>query len=61
MLPLKKISLARLALLVLSSFVLLTAAACSDAIETVVGVGYRFIGCSSSRKEEKQYAASYGQ
>jgi DNA-binding response OmpR family regulator len=35
--------------------------ACSDAIETVVGVGYRFIGCSASRKEEKQYAASYGQ
>ena len=35
--------------------------ACGDAIETVVGVGYRFIGCSSSRTEEKQYAASYGQ
>jgi hypothetical protein len=24
-------------------------------------LGYRFIGCSASRKEEKQYAASYGQ
>ncbi|HKS26635.1 MAG TPA: helix-turn-helix domain-containing protein, partial [Pyrinomonadaceae bacterium] len=31
---------------------------CGDAIETVVGVGYRFIGCSSLRSEqERQYAA----
>jgi DNA-binding response OmpR family regulator len=31
--------------------------ACGDAIETVVGVGYRFIGCASPRaQEEKQFA-----
>jgi DNA-binding response OmpR family regulator len=35
--------------------------ACGDAIETVVGVGYRFIGCSSTRREEQQLAASSGQ
>ncbi|HKS28408.1 MAG TPA: response regulator transcription factor [Pyrinomonadaceae bacterium] len=36
--------------------------ACGDAIETVVGVGYRFIGCSSVRSdEERQYAAGSAQ
>jgi DNA-binding response OmpR family regulator len=34
---------------------------CGDAIETVVGVGYRFIGCSSSREAERQYATGSGQ
>jgi DNA-binding response OmpR family regulator len=33
--------------------------ACGEAIETVVGVGYRFIGCSTCA-EENRYAASAG-
>lgn len=36
--------------------------ACGNSIETVVGVGYRFVGCSALRPgEEKQYAAGSAQ
>lgn len=33
---------------------------CGDAIETVVGVGYRFVGCPSTRTGESQLAAHSG-
>jgi DNA-binding response OmpR family regulator len=32
---------------------------CGNCIETVVGVGYRFIGCSKSEPHEKQQASEH--